>query len=83
MNGEVGYVEMVNVTDSRYDGPIPKGIMDGGTHFDNCPRATRQSRRQAEVVGMNELPRTMLLNHVIDSHKTRPHTNKQSSNKKR
>ena len=28
---------------------------------------------QKYLVGMNELPRTMLLNHVIDSHKTRPH----------
>jgi hypothetical protein len=82
MNGEVGYVEMVNVTDSRYNVPIPKGIMDGGNHFDDCPWAARQSR-QAEVVGMNELPQTMLLNHVIDSHKTRPYANKQSSNKKR
>jgi hypothetical protein len=28
MNREVGYVEMVSVTDSRYDVPIPKGIME-------------------------------------------------------
>ena len=82
MNGEVGYVEMVNVTDSRYNVPIPKGIMDGGNHFDDCPWAARQSR-QAEVVGNNELPQTMLLNHVIYSNKTRPCANKRSSNKNR
>jgi hypothetical protein len=80
MNGEVGYVQMVNVTDSIYNLPIPRDIIDGGNHFDNCPWAARQSR-QAEVVGINELPRTTLLNHVIDSHKTCPHANKQSSNK--
>jgi hypothetical protein len=73
---------MVNVMDSSYDVPIPRDIMDGGNHFDNCPQAARQSR-QAEVIGINEFLRTMLLNHVIDSHKTRPHANKQSSNKKR
>ncbi len=28
MNGEVGYVQMVNVTDSSYDVPIPRDIMD-------------------------------------------------------
>jgi hypothetical protein len=42
MKGEVGYVEMVNITDSRYDVPIPKSIMDGGNHFDDCPQAARQ-----------------------------------------
>ncbi len=72
MNGKVGYVEMVNATDSRYD---PRDIIDSGNHFDDCPQAARQSR-QAEVVGTNELPRTVLLNHVIDSHKTPPHANK-------
>jgi hypothetical protein len=74
-NGEVGYVQMANIMDSRYDVPIPKDIMDSGNHFDDCPWAARQSR-QAEVVGINELPLTMLLNHAIDSHKTRPHANK-------
>jgi hypothetical protein len=83
MNREVGYVQIVNVTDSSYNVPISRDIMDGGNHFDDCPWAARQSRQAAEVVGINELPRTMLLNHLIDSHNTRPHANKQSSNKKR
>ncbi len=82
MNGEVGYALMANVMDSNHVVPIPRDIIDGGYHFDNCPWATMQCR-QAEVVGINELPQTMLLNHVIDSHKKHPPANKQSSNKKR
>jgi hypothetical protein len=68
MNREVGYVQMVNVADSSYKVPIPRDIIDSGHHFDDCPWAARQSRR-AEVIGINELPQTTLLNHVIDSHK--------------
>jgi len=41
MNGEVGYVQMVNVMDSSYAIPIPRDIKDGGNHFDDCPRAAR------------------------------------------
>jgi hypothetical protein len=82
MNGEIGCVPVVNAMDSNYNVPIPRDIIDGGSHFDVCPWAARQCR-QAEVVGINELPQTMLLNHVIDSHKTRLHANKRSSNKKR
>jgi hypothetical protein len=55
MNEEVGCVQMVNITDFSYDVPIPRDIIDGGNHLDNCPWAARQSR-QAEVVGINELP---------------------------
>jgi hypothetical protein len=82
MNGLEGYVPMVKVEDSSHNVPIPKGIMDSGNHVDNHPQVARQSQR-AEVVGNNELPKTMMLNHVIDSHKTRPHANVQSRNKNR
>jgi hypothetical protein len=55
MNGEVGYVPMVNLMDSNHDVPIPRDIIDRGNHFEDCPPAARQCR-QAEVVGINELP---------------------------
>jgi hypothetical protein len=51
MNGEVGYIQIVKVTDSNRDVPIPRDIIDGGNHFSDCPWAARQSRR-AEVVGI-------------------------------
>ena len=78
MNGQEGYVPMVK--DCNHGIPTPKDIMNGGNHFDDCPRAARQSRR-SDVVTNNELPRTALLNHVIDSHKTRPHAFMRSRNK--
>ena len=53
MNRPEGYVPMIR--DDNHDAPIPYEIMDGGNHFDDCPRAARQSR-QAEVFGINELP---------------------------
>ncbi len=45
MNGEEGYLLMVNVTDSNHNVPIPRDIIDGGNHFDDCPWAARQSRQ--------------------------------------
>jgi hypothetical protein len=75
MNGPKGYVPMIS--DDIHDVPIPYEIMEGGNHFDDCPRSTRRSRR-VDVVANNELPRTILLHHVMDSHKTRPHVNTSS-----
>ncbi len=43
MNGPEEYVLMVKVKDSNHNVPIPKDIMDGHNHFDNCPWAARQS----------------------------------------
>jgi hypothetical protein len=51
MNGLEGYVLMVK--DCNHGVPTPKDIMDGGNHFYNCPRATRQSR-QSDVVTNNK-----------------------------
>ncbi len=82
MNRPEGYVPMANLKDSNHDVPIPRDILDGDNHFNDCPWAAWQSQ-QAEVVGNNELPQIMLVNHVIDSHKTCPHANKQSRNKNR
>ncbi len=78
MNQLEGYVPMIR--DDNHDVPIPYEIMDGGNHFDDCPRSARQSRR-VDVVANNELPRTMLLKHVMDSHKTRPHANMRTRKK--
>ncbi len=44
MNGQEGYVPMVNFKDSNHNVPIPRDILDGGNHFDDRPWATRQSR---------------------------------------
>ena len=77
MNGPEGYVPLVN--NNSHDVPTPKDILDGGNHFDNCPRAARGSQR----VMNNELPRTVLLNLFIDSHKTCPHANMPSRNNKK
>ena len=79
MNGPEGYVLIVK--DYSHDVLTPKDIMEGGNHFDNCPRAARRSQRSNSVAN-NELLHNVLLNHVIDSHKTQPHTNMQFRNKK-
>ena len=71
MNGPEGYVPLVN--DNSQD------ILDGGNHFDDCPRAARLRQR----VTNNELPRTALLILVIDSHKTHPHVDMRSRNNKK
>ena len=61
----------------------PKDIMDSGNHFDDCPRTSGlQGKVQSNVVMNNELSQTVLLNHAIDSHKTRPHANMRSRIKK-
>jgi hypothetical protein len=50
--------------------------MDAGHHFDDCPQAVRRGQvTDAASASNGELPHTILLNHVVDSHKTRPHTN--------
>ena len=75
INNPDGYVPLIMV-DSHDDIAIPAEIMDAGHHFDDCPRAARRGRRtDVTSVTNGELQRTSLLNHVGDSHKTRPHTN--------
>ncbi len=78
MNEPEGYVPMVK--DCNHGIPTPKDIVDGGNLFDDCPRAAWRSRR-SDVVTNNKVPHTALLNHVIDSHKTRPHANMRPRNK--
>jgi hypothetical protein len=75
INDPDGYVALT--MDDNHNGiAIPAEIMDAGHHFDDCPRAARRGRRTDLASDTNsELPRTILLNHVVDSHKTRPHTN--------
>jgi hypothetical protein len=50
MNGPEGYVPLVK--DNSNNVPTPKDILDGGNHFDDCPRAARQS----QCVTNNKLP---------------------------
>jgi hypothetical protein len=75
INNPDGYVPL-NVDDNHDGIAIPLEIMDAGHHFDDCPRAVRRGQvTDAASASNGELPRTILLNHVVDSHKTRPHTN--------
>jgi hypothetical protein len=63
------------MTDNTHDGiVIPLELMDASHHFDDCSRAARRGQR-TDVGLTDDLPRTILLNHVVDSHKMRPHTN--------
>jgi hypothetical protein len=78
MNNPEGYVPLV--MDDNHDVAIPAAIMDAGHHFDDCPRAARRGKR-IEVIANNNLPRTILLNHIVESHKTRPHTNMRTKKK--
>ncbi len=81
INNPDGYVPLIMV-DSHDDIAIPVEIMDAGHHFDDCPQAARRGRRTDIASVMNgELPCTSLLNHVVDSHKMRPHTNAQIKRK--
>jgi hypothetical protein len=41
MNRPEGYIPMIR--DDNHDVPIPYEIMDGGNHFDDCPRSSMQS----------------------------------------
>ena len=77
INNPDGYVPLKKIDDNHHDGiAIPFEIMEVGHHFDDCPRAARRGQRTDAASALNgELPRTILLNHVVDSHKTRPHTN--------
>jgi hypothetical protein len=82
INNPNGYVPLM--TDKNHDGiAIPLEIMDAGHHFDDCPQAPARRGRRADVASAsnNELLYTILLNHVVDSHKTRPHTNAQIKKK--
>jgi len=76
INNPNGYVPL-KIYNNHHDGiAVPPEIMDTGHHFDDCPRAARRGQRTDAASASNgELPRTILLNHVVDSHKTRPHTN--------
>jgi hypothetical protein len=75
INNPDGYVPL-NVDDNHDGIAIPLEIMDAGHHFDDCPRAVRRGQvTDAASASNGELPHTILLNHVVDSHKTHPHTN--------
>jgi hypothetical protein len=65
------------MTDDNHDGiAISLKIVDAGHHFDDCPRAARRGQHTDVASASNgDLPCTNLLNHVVDSHKTCPHTN--------
>ncbi len=78
MNNPEGYVPLV--TNDNHDVAIPTAIMDAGHHFDDCSRAARRGKH-IEVIANNDLPRTILLNHIVDSHETHPHTNMRTKKK--
>ncbi len=81
INNPDGYVPLM--MDDNHDGiVITLEIIDAGHHFDDCPQAARRGRRTDVASASNgDLPCTILLNYVVDSHKTRPHTNVQIKRK--
>ena len=73
MMHDQGYIPMnINDTDER----IPLGLVGGGHHLDNVPRSVRRNRSAVDdIIGGVNQPRESLLLKVIESQKTRPHTN--------
>lgn len=53
---------------------IPTQLLDSGNHFEDVPRESRDARRRrpGELQLPSTLPRTLLLQKVIDSHRVRP-----------
>jgi len=50
---------------------IPFGLVDGGHHLDNVPRAARRHRSAVDyVIGGVNRPRESLLLRVVESQKT-------------
>lgn len=67
MNMQGGYVSLEESED--HDVPIPSQLLDGGDHFADFPRDKRRQRND------NMLPRKLLHDKVVESHKVRPSTN--------
>jgi len=73
MMQDEGYIPM-NVSDTGKC--IPFGLVDGGHHLDDVPRAARRHRSAVDyVIGGVNRPRESLLLRVVESQKTQPHTN--------
>jgi hypothetical protein len=53
---------------------------EGSSLYERLEGGARQGRR-IDVIANNNLPRTILLNHVVDSHKMCPHTNMRTKKK--
>ena len=65
---EGGFVSMATVAACDVELPLP--LMDAGHHFDDIPETQRRgNRRQSTNIA---LPRTLLLNKVVESDMTRP-----------
>jgi hypothetical protein len=73
MMQDQGYISMnVNDTGER----IPLSLVGGGHHLDDVTRSVRRNRsRVDDIIGGVNQPRESLLLKVIESQKTRPHTN--------
>ena len=73
MMQDEGYIPM-NVNDRGEC--IPFGLVDAGHHLDDVPRAAQRHRSTVDyVIGGVNRPRESLLLRVVESQKTRPHTN--------
>ena len=73
MMQDQGYISMnVNDTGER----IPLSLVGGGHHLDDVIRSVRRNRsRVGDIIGGVNQPRESLLLKVIESQKTRLHTN--------
>jgi hypothetical protein len=80
MSNKLGYV---GIRRERGVTLAPRGLANGGHHFDDLPREVR--RRWTTESGINDvlLPRQRLLRQVINSHKVRPPVNCRQSQKKK
>jgi hypothetical protein len=58
---------------------LPTGLMDGGNHSDDMPRAVCRTRGKLQesthALGSTNIPRDFLHIKVIESQKTWPHKN--------
>ncbi len=70
-----GYVSLERCDYSHDDDArIPIDLLDSGHHFRDIPRSARRNRNTDSLDGQVMLPRALLHEKVIQSHKVRPVT---------
>jgi DDE superfamily endonuclease len=69
-----GYIPLVqDPASAQPHAALPMDLLDGGHHFDGVPRDVR--RQRSDVDGTGLLPRALLHEQVVQSHRVRPATN--------
>jgi len=80
MTNALGYV---GIRRERGVTLAPRGLANGGHHFDDLPREVRRRWTTESVINDVVLPRQRLLRQVIESHKVRPPVNCRQARKKK